>query len=311
MDEIKPSVYEFGPFRLDVAGRHLLRGTRRVPLPVRTFDILLLLVQQRGRLVMKEELMSAVWPDQFVEENNLTVRVSALRRALGEKPGEHKYLETVPRRGYRFIASVQELPAEGGKELGDKLVGRTSRKSMSGQTKPVMYLAVLPFINENGDPNTEYLSEGIAEGIIDSLSLLPRLKVMAWATTYRYKGQELDPYRAGWELGVQAVLVVRLLLDSDTLIVSAELMGVDDQSHIWGARYQRRLSDLTSLPEEITSEISKSLRLRLVGEETKSLRRRYSYNSDAYLLYLQGLYFWNKRSVPGITKAVEYFQKAI
>ena len=311
MDEIKPWVYEFGPFSLDVAARHLLRGGRRVRIAVKTFDILLLLVQYRGRLVTKEALMSAVWPDQFVEESNLTVRVSTLRKALGEKPGEHKYVETVPGRGYRFIANVKELSAEGGREVGGRLVGSTRKKSTSGWTGGVMCLAVLPFVNENVDPNTEYLSEGIAEGIIDSLSLLPSLKVMAWAATYRYKGQEVNPYSVGRELSVNAVLVGRLLLDGDTVVVSAELMSVEDQSHIWGARYQRRLSDLFYLQEEIASEISDSLRLRLVGEERRGLQGRSSYNPDAYLLYLKGRYFWNKRSFQGITKAVKYFQQAI
>lgn len=255
--------------------------------------------------------MSAVWPNQFVEENNLTVRMSALRRALGEKPGEHKYIETVPGRGYRFVAGVKELDDEGGGEVGGKLVGAAQREATGERPVAVMYLAVLPFVNENADPNTEYLSEGITESIIDSLSLLPRLKVMARATTYKYKGQEINAYSVGQELSVKAVLVGRLLQNGDTLVVSVELMSVDDRSHIWGARYQRQLSDLSFLQEEITREVSESLRVRLVGEGKESLLRHYSSNSEAYIFYLKGRYLLNKSSVKGSMKAIEYFQKAI
>lgn len=311
MDETRPSVYEFGPFSLDAGTRRLLRDGQHVPLTVKTFDILLLLVQRRRELVTKEDLMSAVWSDQFVEENNLTVRMSALRRALDEKPGEHKYIETVPGRGYRFVAAVKELGDERGGEVGGEIVGAAQREVAGERPVAVMYLAVLPFVNENADPNTEYLSEGITESIINSLSLLPRLKVMARATTYRYKGREIDAYSVGQELSVEAVLVGRLLLDGDTLIVSAELMSVEDRSHIWGGRYRRHLSELSFLQEEITREVSERLLVRWVGEGKKSLLRQYSPNSDAYLFYLKGRYLLNKCSTKDSMKAVEYFQKAI
>lgn len=311
MDKTRSSVYEFGPFSLDTGTRRLLRDGQHVPLTVKTFDMLLLLVQHRRELVTKEELMSAVWPNQFVEENNLTVRMSALRRALGEKPGEHKYIETVPGRGYRFLAGVKELEDERDGEVGENLVGAAQREATGERPLAATYLAVLPFVNENADPNTEYLSEGMTESIINSLSPLPRLKVMARATTYRYKGQEIDAYSVGQELSVKAVLVGRLLLDGDTLVVSAELMSVEDRSHIWGARYQRRLSDLSFVQEEIIREVSESLLVRLGGEGKKSLLRQYSSNSDAYLFYLKGRYLLNKNSIKDSMKAVEYFQKAI
>lgn len=255
--------------------------------------------------------MSAVWPGQFVEENNLTVRMSALRRALGEKPGEHKYIETVPGRGYRFVAGVKELEDERGGEVGGEIVGAAQREAAGERPVEVVYLAVLPFVNESADPSTEYLSEGITESIINGLSLSPRLKVMARAATHRYKGREIDPYGVGQELSVKAVLFGRLSLDGDTLVVSAELMSAEDRSHIWGARYRRRLSDISFLQEEITREVSESLLVRLVGEGRKSLLRQYSSNSDAYLFYLKGRYLLNKSSVKDSTKAVEYFQKAI
>jgi DNA-binding winged helix-turn-helix (wHTH) protein/tetratricopeptide (TPR) repeat protein len=311
MSEENLHAFKFGPFILDAEARRLSRDGKYVPLAVKPFDILFLLVQNRGRLITKEELMSAVWPDQFVEENNLTVRISALRKALGERPREHKYIETVPGRGYRFVATVKKVENEGDGEPGRSPAVAARQEAVGGSPGAPTYLAVLPFVNESVDPNTEYLSEGITENVIDSLSLLPQLKVIARSAVYRYNGREIDPYSVGRELGVKAVLVGRVSLVGDTLVVSAELMSVTDHSHIWGARYERRLPDILFLQEEIAREVSGSLRVRLAGEGEKSAARRYSYNPDAHLLHLKGQYFWNKRSNKGIMKAVEYFQKAI
>jgi DNA-binding winged helix-turn-helix (wHTH) protein len=311
MDKKRRKVYQFYPFSLDITTRRLLRDGKHVPLSVKNFDILLLLVQNQGKLVTKEELMRAVWPDKFVEENNLTVRISALRKALADQPGEHKYIETVPGRGYRFVASVKELEVEGTEEIGVEVVGAAQRVAARERPEANMYLAVLPFVNENADPNTEYLSDGITDNIIDRLSLLPQLKVMARTTTDRYRGRKIDPYSIGRELGVKAVLVGRLLLDGEALVVCAELFRVADRVHLWGARYRRQLTELFFLQEEIAREIAESLQLRLVHKENMESLKKSSANSDAYLCYLKGRYFWSKRSIRGIMRAVEYFQKAI
>lgn len=263
-------ILEFGPFNFDAEARHLSCGGEYVPLAAKTFDILALLVKNRGRLVTKEELMSAVWPDQFVEENNLTVRISAIRRELGEKPREHKYIETVPGRGYCFVAQVKKVKDGGKKKVGREPLKAAEQGSVSERPGASTYLAVLPFANENADPDIEYLSEGITESIINSLSLLPQFKVIAGAAVYRYSGRGIDLYIVGRELGVKAVLVGRLTLLRDTLVVSAELVSVADRSHIWGARYQRRLPDLFILQEEIAREVSESLRARLAGVDMPS-----------------------------------------
>jgi serine/threonine protein kinase/tetratricopeptide (TPR) repeat protein len=171
-------------------------------------------------------------------------------------------------------------------------------------------VAVLPFDNTAGDPNAEYLSDGVTESIINSLSQLPELKVMARSTVFRYKGREVDPQTAGRELGVRAVLTGRMLQQGESLLVSAELVNVSDGTHLWGEQYNRRMSDLATAQQEIASDISEHLRVRLSGEEKRHLNRGGTSNAEAYQLYLKGRYYWTKRTAESINKAIEEFQQA-
>jgi len=172
-------------------------------------------------------------------------------------------------------------------------------------------LAVLPFENASADPNTEYLSDGITESIINSLSPLPKLKVMARSTVFRYKGRAVDPQEAGRELGVRAVLTGRVLQLGDRLVIKAELVDAADGAQLWGEQYNRQLTDILQVQEEIAREISEKLRLRLSGEEKKRLAKRHTENTEAYQLYLKGRYYWNKRTEEGLRRGMAYFQQAI
>jgi serine/threonine protein kinase/Flp pilus assembly protein TadD len=172
-------------------------------------------------------------------------------------------------------------------------------------------VAVLPFVNASSDPNAEYLSDGIAESVINSLSQLRGLRVMARSTVFRYKGKDADPQKVGHDLGVRAVLSGRLLQRGSTVIVEAELMDVAKGSQLWGGQYTRKTSDVFALQEDLSREISEKLRLRLTGEEKQRLTKRYTENAEAYQLYLKGRYFWNRWSPEDAQKAVEYFQLAI
>ncbi len=180
-----------------------------------------------------------------------------------------------------------------------------------GRGEAINSVAVLPFVNAGGDPNTEYLSDGITESLINTLSQLPNLRVMARSTVFRYKGKEADPQKVGRELRVGAVLVGRLQQRGDTLVVQAELVDVAKGSQLWGSQYNRKLADVFVLQEEISREISEKLRLRLTGEEKKRLTKRYTENTEAYQAYLKGRYSWNKRTEEGLLKGVDYFQQAI
>lgn len=179
-----------------------------------------------------------------------------------------------------------------------------------GRGEAIDTLAVLPFVNASADSNTEYLSDGISESIINNLSQLPHLRVMARSTVFRYKGKEVDPQKVGQELRVRAVLTGRLLHRGDTLIVQAELVDSAKGSQLWGGQYNSKLVDMLAVQEEISQEISERLRLRLTGEQKTRLAKRPTENVEAYQLYLKGRYYWNKRTEEGFHRAIEYFGEA-
>jgi len=170
-------------------------------------------------------------------------------------------------------------------------------------------LAVLPFENAGGDQNTEYLSDGITESIINSLTKIPALRVVPRSTVFRFKGA--DPQEAGLKLKVHAVLAGRITRQGDDLSVQVDLVDVEKQSQLWGQQYRRSGKDLLALQDEITNEVSNRLRLGVSGEVKKDVAKRYTDNLDAYKFYLQGRYYWNKRRALEIQKAIECFNQAI
>jgi len=172
-------------------------------------------------------------------------------------------------------------------------------------------LAALPFVNVGADPNTEYLSDGITESLINSLSQLPDLKVISFSSVSRYRGQEIDPQAVARTLGVRALLVGKVMQRGDDLIVSAELVDTRDNRHIWGEQYTRKLSGLLALQKEISRGVSDKLRLQLSGEQKERLTKRYTESTEAYQLYLKGRYHWNKWTPEGWQKSIEHFQQAI
>jgi serine/threonine-protein kinase len=177
--------------------------------------------------------------------------------------------------------------------------------------KPIDSLAVLPFANASRDPSTEYLSDGITESLINSLSQLPQLRVMARTTVFRYKGQQADPQKLGHDLNVRAVLTGKVSQRGETLIVQADLVDTADGSQLWGEQYNRKLADILAVQEEISKEISEKLRLKLTGEQKIRLAKQHTGNTEAYQLYLMGRYYWAKVTEEGDKKAIDYFNQAI
>jgi TolB-like protein/Tfp pilus assembly protein PilF len=172
-------------------------------------------------------------------------------------------------------------------------------------------VAVLPFVNASADPNTEYLSDGITESLINSLSQLPHLKVMSRDSAFMYKGKDTDAHTVGKALGVRAVFKGRVMQRGDDLEMSAELVDARDNSHIWGQQYSRKSSDIFALQGELAKEITGMLRMRLTGEDEKQMMKSYTANPEAYRLYLEGVFWRDKRTDAGIRKAIELFQQAI
>jgi eukaryotic-like serine/threonine-protein kinase len=177
--------------------------------------------------------------------------------------------------------------------------------------KTINSVAILPFVNGSHNPNAEYLSDGLTESIISSLSQLPNMKVMSRSAVFRYKGQNLDAQEVGRKLGVGAVLMGTVDQIGDSLVIKTELIDVSDGSQLWGEQYNRKLSDLIAVQQEISWKISKKLRLRLTGEEEKRITKHYTDNTDAYQLYLKGRYFWNKRGKDSLNQGIRSFQEAI
>jgi TolB-like protein/DNA-binding winged helix-turn-helix (wHTH) protein/Tfp pilus assembly protein PilF len=354
--------YEFGPFRMDVTKRVLLRDGEVVPLAAKTFDMLLILVEHQGEVLDKDHLMALLWPDSFVEEANLPQNISALRKALGETPHQRRYIVTIPGRGYRFAADVEKFSAENQHLLVEKYTrttlviqdqgpgheldplpnalplvsvsSRLRRRSVllglallilalvgvitfllldksQPVNKEIHSLVILPFVNASDEPGTEYLSDGIAESLINSLSQLSKLKVIARTTAFRYKGKETEAQAIGRDLRVDAIITGRVTLHGETLIVQADLLNAADGSQVWGARYSRKLSDVFAVQEQIAKEIAGNLQFKLTGEENLALSKRYTENIRAYQNYLLGWSYLQRRTGEDYFKAVSYFEKAI
>ena len=189
------------------------------------------------------------------------------------------------------------------------IVGGKYYWSRSGNL--VNSVAVLPFVNTNGNPDEEYLCDGITEGLIHSLSQLPQLRVMSRSTVFRYKGRNTDPQTVGRDLKVGAVLVGTLVHHGDSVHLQSELVDARDGSEIWGTQYDRQLSDISAVQQEIVRDISEKLKLRLGPEDQKNLAGQKTENWEAYNLYLKGRYYWNKFTDDDMRKAIDYFQQAI
>jgi TolB-like protein/Flp pilus assembly protein TadD len=298
--------YKFGPFRLDQAERTLLHSGTKVPLTPKVFDTLLILVQNAGRLVTKENLLQSVWPDTFVDEANLSVNVATLRKALGQSTGGSEYIETSPKRGYRFVANVI---IEHGQSTA--LMPEVDAGAHKQHRDTTHSLAVLPFYNESSDPNAEYLSDGLTESVINSLSHLQDLRIIARTSVFRYKGKDLDGRMIGKELGVKSVVTGRILQLGDRLIVRAEMVDVMTGWHMWGEQYHRKLSDVLEVQQEVSNKISIELKQRLTSEEKAKVSNSSTENAQAYKAYLKGRYHWSKFDLTSSKKAVDYFLEAI
>jgi TolB-like protein/DNA-binding winged helix-turn-helix (wHTH) protein/Tfp pilus assembly protein PilF len=382
MEDSKRTVrgdYLFDDVVIDLANFRLRKEGRVKSLTPRAFDVLIYLIEQRGRVVEKQELFERVWKETFVTDNALTRAIKEIRRGLNDDAGAPRYIETVPKRGYRFIGELKGVPSAGAEiteesgrvdgihgfsPLSNKSdeariqepteaaddpaalisypqapVTKSNNKSVwakfkeqnvavglifvvvvvliivgfyvSRNQRTKHSLAVLPLENGSGDVNKDFMSDGITESLIDSLSQLPQLKVIPRTTAFRYKGRQVDPQKVGQDLQVDAVLTGKVIEQGDDLIIQMELTNTADGSQIWGERYQRKLADIFSLQEAIAKETSERLRLKLTGVEEQRLTKRYTENTAAYELYLKGRYHLNKLTPPEVQTSVSYFQQAV
>ncbi|MGN6183636.1 MAG: protein kinase domain-containing protein [Thermoanaerobaculia bacterium] len=203
--------------------------------------------------------------------------------------------------------TLRAIGSSASADSGDLIRKITKRRT----SKTIDSIAVLPLVNPSPDPETEYLTDGITEGIINKLSQLPKLKVMARSTVFRFRNRDLDPLAIGRELRVRAILTGVVKHIGERLQINVELVDALDGSQIWGESYSRQLADIMKFPEEMSREISEKLRLKLTGAEKKKLKKGPTENSEAYQLYLKGRYHWNKRTSDSLRKGIQYFREAI
>lgn len=351
--------YRFDDVTIDCENFRVQKDGQNIPLSPRAFDVLILLVKNAGRVVEKQEIFDQVWKNTFVGDNALAKSIKEIRQAINDDASQPRFIETVPKRGYRFIANIKNEETEiklndqsnqasvlqkSQEEISDQK-RRKAKESLSTKRNnfvfigavisgilvlalgflaftewrreivdyeaPIDSIAVLPFENTAGDANLEYLSDGITENIINTLSRLPNLRVSPRTTVFYYKNKPEDPQTIGRLLRVRAVLTGRIVQRGDTLTIQTDLIDVDRKAQIWGQQYFRPSAEIINLQTEIANTIAERLRLRLSSAEQKQLTARSTDNPEAFRLYLKGRYFLNKRTEENIIKSIEYFNQAI
>ena len=337
-------LFEFGPFQLDPAEQRLLQGGKPVPLTPKAFQTLLVLVENQGRLMEKEELLRRIWPDTFVEESVLAQNVFTLRKQLGDDRSDAVYIETVPKRGYRFTAPVRSLSMPEGGTLPrvaslplagslDKNESRSRsrwiaavlalaaaaaagtyflvRKPTPVQAHRTM-LVVLPVQNLTGDPGREYVTDGLTEEIIAQLgSLNPaELGIIARTSAMAYKTRSKTVGEIGRELRVDYALECSLRENAGETRFTAQLIRTSDETHVWAHSFERPRGELVGLQRELARIVADEIRVSITPQGQSRLEAAHV-DSDAYDAYVQGRFHWNARSAKEMWAAVGFYQQAI
>lgn len=339
-------LYEFGPYRLNPAQQLLTEGSKKIPLTPKAFQTLLVLVENRDRVVEKEELLQRIWPNTFVEEATLAQNIFTLRKQLQDDGREAAYIETVPKRGYRFVATVRldEPPRPIPKpepiasqppliptkpKVLPQAIGVAAIVLIVGagitywRTRPIhsgvgpvsgrIMLAVLPVQNLTGDADQEYLADGLTEEVIADLgSLNPeRLGVIARTSAMAYKQSKKTVDAIAKELGVNYVLETSLREGGGKVRFTAQLIRTQDQTHVWAHNYDRPMSDMLALQGELARTVAEEIRIELPRETVARLASPRSVQPEAYDAYVRGRYHWNERTGREVRTAIQLFQQAI
>src|SRR5580704_2729420 len=341
MPQKTKAFYTFGPFTLDSQESVLTTQDERVPLTPKAFDTLLVLVEASGHVLEKDEILKRVWPDTFVEEGTLAQNISTLRKALGESASGQSYIETIPRRGYRFVAPVTVETADRSKAIrpsdtslpvsgsgfrmiawmlavvalvasGAYLLREHLKRSASASTSRAT-LAVLPFENLSGAPDQQYFADGFTEEMISQLGDLDptKLAIIARVSAMQYKGAGKNAREIGKELGADYILQGSVTRDGDRVRITAQLIQTRDQTTLWARDYDRGVRDILLLQNDVASAIASEIKLKLSPEQSARLAIPRPVDPDAYELYLKGRYFWNKRGESNFVRAIDFFQQAI
>jgi TolB-like protein len=285
----------FGNYEIDVERRELRRAEILVHVEPQVFDLLVYLVQNRDRVVSKDDLIASVWGGRIVSDSTLTSRINAARKAVGDSGEDQKLIRTIARKGIRFVGAVRAQPN------GDEAAHATAPppEEIPEPPRPALPLpdrpaiAVLPFTNMSGDPEQEYFSDGISEDIITALSKLRWFFVIARNSSFIYKGKSIHMKQVAAELGVGYVVVGSVRKGSDRLRITAQLNDVATGSHIWAERYDRGLADVFAVQDEITEAIVAAIEPQLYAAENFRARRKPPDSLDAWDLVMRALsHYW-------------------
>jgi len=333
-------LFRFGDICLDAGDETLTRGGEKLGVNHRGFQVLRLLVERAGQTVSKQEFFDTVWADTFVEDNSLTVAITTLRKALGDDARNPKYIQNIPRKGYRFIAEVEESSAKPDRPteiaqhslmarplpsrrlprfaavgivaalaLATFAVGFTYFRAggtPAGDAGPNS-IAVIPF--SNSDPEIEYLADGLTDGIAKSLADLPGLRVIGRTSAFTYKSRHLDAATIGRELNVSTVLTGRIEIRGDLALISAELTDVKSSQILWAKQYERIKDDPLAIRDILARDVS--IAIRPAATAAGPAIRGGTSDPEAYSLYLRGRYLWNKRTDIDNRSAADHFQRAL
>jgi TolB-like protein/DNA-binding winged helix-turn-helix (wHTH) protein/lipopolysaccharide biosynthesis regulator YciM len=332
-------IYEFGPFRLIPEERQLLRDDDPVPIPPKSFDLLVALLESRGHLIEKAELMKRLWPDSFVEEGNLSVNMSAVRRVLGEGPNDHQYVETVPRHGYRFVADVKEQWGQDAQvtvasspraitfrrwplmlllslaviAFAAAFASRALRQRATARVNPnqIQSLAVLPLENLSGDSSQEYFADGMTEALIANLSKISAIRIMSRSSVIQYKSVRKPPSDIGRELNVDALLTGSVARVGDRVRITAQLVEPATNRNLWAESYERDVSDVIALQNEVARDIVGEIRLKLRQQQPLAESTARRVNAEAYDQYLRGHFYLNHQTKDDNKSAIDALERAV
>ena len=282
--------FVFGDYVLDPDRRELTRGSEAVAIGPQVFDLLVYLVQNRERVVSKDDLLDAVWGGRIVSESTLTSHINAVRKAIGDSGEEQRLIRTIARKGFRFVGDVREAQSSDGfspQKTEPAQSNEPSAHALALPDKPS--IAVLPFQNLSGDPEQEYFADGVVEDIITALSRIRWLFVIARNSSFTYKGRAVDVKQVGRELGVRYVLEGSVRKAANRVRITGQLIDATTGAHLWADRFEGTLDDIFELQDQIAASVVGAIAPQLERAEIERAKRKPTESLDAYDYYLRGM----------------------